>query len=89
MWKFLREPLTCRSLYENVSKSLDYPLQFCGHCCWENKKSAERTEMIFEGYSKFNSHTCSLKKIQQPNDKNKSFQYLKSMIHDLFAACQT
>ena len=25
---------------------------------------------------------CSLKKSQQPNIKNRSFQYLKSMIHD-------
>ena len=29
-WKFLQEPPTRRSLYENVSKSLDYPLHFCG-----------------------------------------------------------
>ena len=37
---------------------------------------------ILEGYHKFITYTCSLKKIQQPDDKNKSFQYLKSMIHD-------
>ena len=37
---------TCRSLYENVSKFLDYPLQFCGHLWCENEKSAERAEMI-------------------------------------------
>ena len=31
IWKFLQEAPTRRSLYENVSESLDYPLQFCGH----------------------------------------------------------
>ena len=38
--------------------------------------------MILEGYRKFITHTCSFKKSQQSDVKNKSFQYLKSMIHD-------
>ena len=38
--------------------------------------------MILEGYCKSVAHTCSLNKNQQPDGKNKSFQYLKSMIHD-------
>ena len=38
--------------------------------------------MILEGYHKFITHTCSLQKSQQPDGKNKSFQYLKSMIHE-------
>ena len=80
MWNFLQEALTRRSLYENVSESLDYPLQFCGHRWCENEKSAERAKIILEGYRRFISHTCSLKKSQQPNGKNKIFQYLKSMI---------
>ena len=37
--------------------------------------------MILEGYRKFITHTCSLKKSQQSDAKNISFQYLKSMIH--------
>ena len=39
------------------------------------EKSAERAEMILEGYRKFITHTCSLKKSQQPDGK-------KSMTHD-------
>ena len=80
-WKFLKEPLTRTSLYENVSEPLVYPLHSCGQRWCENKESAERAEMILEGYCKFIAHTCSLKKSQQPNYKNKSFQYLKSIIH--------
>ena len=48
----------------------------------ENGKSAERAEMILEGYCRFINHTCSLKKSQQPDGRNRSFQYLESMIHD-------
>ena len=80
LWKFLQEALTRRSLYENVSESLGYPLQFCGHRWCEN--GAERAEMILEGYCRFITHTCSLKKSQQPDGRNRSFQYLESMIHD-------
>ena len=79
MWKFLQEALTRRSLYQNVSESLGYPLQFCGHRWCENGKSAERAEMILEGYCRFITHTCSLKKSQQPDGRNRSFQYLESM----------
>ena len=75
MWKFLLEAPTRRSLYKNASGSLNYPLQFCGHRWCEYEKSAERAEMILEGYRKFITHTCSLKKSQQPDGK-------KSMIHD-------
>ena len=38
--------------------------------------------MILEGYCKFITDTCSLKKSQQPDGKNNSFQYWKSIIHD-------
>ena len=38
MWKFLQETPTRRSLYENVSESLDYPLQFFGHGWCEMRK---------------------------------------------------
>ena len=63
-------------------QSLEYPLQFCwDHWC-KNEKSFERVEMMLEGYHKFITHTCSLKKSQQPDGKEQSFQYLKSMIHD-------
>ena len=82
MWKFLQEAPTRRSLYENVSDSLDYPLQFYGHHWCKIEKSVERVEIILEGYRRFIIHTCGLKKSQQPDGKNKSFQYLKSMIHD-------
>ena len=57
-------------------------MQFCGHRRCKNEKSAERAEIIFESYCKFLTHTCNFKKSQQPDGKNKSFQYLKSMIHD-------
>ena len=56
---------------------MDYPLQFCGHHWGENEKSAERG--LSQIYCLYN---CSVKKSQQPDGKNKSFQYLKSMIHD-------
>ena len=84
MWTFLQEAPTCWFLYENVSESLDYPLLFYGHRWCENDKSAERAEMILEGYSKFITRACSSKisQQQQPNGKKKGFQYLKSMIHD-------
>ena len=61
---------------------MKYPLQICEHRWCENEKSPERGEMILEGYRKFITHTCSFKKSQQSDVKNKSFQYLKSMIHD-------
>ena len=38
--------------------------------------------MILEGYRRFITHTCSLNENQQPDGKNKSFQYFKSLIHD-------
>ena len=38
--------------------------------------------MILEGYCKFITDTCSLKKSQQPDGKNNSFQYWKSIIHE-------
>ena len=61
---------------------MKYPLQLRGHRWCENEKSPEIGEMILEGYRKFITHTCSFKKSQQSDVKNKSFQYLKSMIHD-------
>ena len=82
MWKFLQKAPTRRSLCENVSESLDYPLQFCGYRWCENEKSFKRAEMILEDYRKFINHTCSLKKSQEPDGKNERFQYLKSMIHE-------
>ena len=57
----------------------DIPCSFVGIIGAGNEKSAERAEMVSEGYRKFISHTCSLKKIQQLDDKNKSFQYLRSI----------
>ena len=81
MLKFLQEAPICRSLYENVSESLDYPLQFSGHCWCENEKSAEKAEMMLEGYQKFITLTCNLKKSQQPDGKNK-LSVFKSMIHE-------
>ena len=62
---------------------MEYPLQFCGYRWCENEKSPERAEMILESHRKFITHTCGLKKSQQIDGKNKNFQYLKSMIHDL------
>ena len=64
MWKFLQEAPTRKSLYENISGSLDYPLQLYGHRWRENQKGAERAEMILEGYYKFITHTYNLREIQ-------------------------
>ena len=38
--------------------------------------------MILEGYCKFITDICSLKKSQQSDGKNNSFQYWKSIIHE-------
>ena len=82
MWKFLQKAPTDKSLYENVSESLDYLLQLCRHRWCEKKRSAERAGMIIKSYRKFITYICSLKKSQQPDGKNKSFQYLESVIYD-------
>ena len=73
MSKFHHEALTRRCLYENVLESLDCPLLLNGHRWCENEKSPESSEMILKGYRKFITHTCSLKKSQQLDGKNKAF----------------
>ena len=82
MFKFLQGAPTRRPLYENVPESLGYLFQICGHRWYENEKSAERAKMIMEGCRKLITYICSVKKSQPADSKNKSFQYLKSMIHD-------
>ena len=61
----------CMEMYWSL-----YPLQFCGHRCCENEKSAVRAELIMEGYRKFITHTFSLKK-SNPMVKIKAFNIWK------------
>ena len=68
MRKVLWEAPTYRNPYQNLLESLDYPLQFCGNRFCKNEKCPERPD-----YRKFVNHTCSLKKSQQLDGKNKSF----------------
>lgn len=82
MWQFVHDAPSRRTLYENISESLDYPSKFCGHRWCENEDCAEKALTIIKGYQKFVTHVCSLKKSAQPNSKNKSFQTLKSMVRD-------
>ena len=50
MGQFLHEAPVRRALYENISKSLDYPVKFCGHRWVENEDCAARAESLLDGY---------------------------------------
>ena len=50
MGQFLHEAPVQRALYENISKSLDYPVMFCGHRWVENGDCAARAESLLDGY---------------------------------------
>ena len=82
MWQFLHDSPTRRATYENITETLDYPLQFCGHRWCKNENCARKAESLLDGYKKFVTYISSLKKSKQPDPKNKSWQRLKTMIHD-------
>ena len=51
MWRLLdRSPR--RSVYENITESLEYCCDFCGHCWCEKEKCAGKTDSILKGSQK-------------------------------------
>ena len=50
MGQFLDEAPVQRALYENISKSLDYPVKFCGRRWVENGDCAARAKSLLDGY---------------------------------------
>ena len=82
MWQFLYDSPTRRATYENITETLDYLLQFCGHRWCENETCARKAQSLLVGYKKFVTYINSLKKSKQPDPKNKSSQRLKTIIHD-------
>ena len=82
MWKFIHDAPARRAMFENISESTDYPVNFCGHRWCENEKYAENAESLIKGYQRFVTHVFFLRRKQQPDSKNKSFIVLKKMIHD-------
>ena len=82
MWSFLHGPPTNQATHENITETLDYPLQFCGHRWCENETRARKAESLFDGYKNFVTYLSSLKNCKQPDPKNKSWQRSITMIHD-------
>ena len=52
MWQFIRDALVRQAMYENTSESTDCQAKFCGHHWCENKKCAEKAELLIKGYQK-------------------------------------
>lgn len=88
MWQLLHDAPSRRAMYENITESLDYPAKFCGHRWVENEGCASKAVCLLEGYRKFMTYLCSLKKSQQPDSSNKSFSCLKTMIYDPLLAAK-
>jgi hypothetical protein len=82
MWQFLHDSPSRRATYENITETLDYPLKFCGHRWCENEACAQKAETLIDGYKKFVTYISTLTKSKQPDPSNKSWQRLKTMIHN-------
>lgn len=72
MWSFLHGSPTNQATHENITETLDYPLQFCRHRWCENETRARKAESLFDGYKNFVTYLSSLKNCKQPDPKNKS-----------------
>ena len=67
-----------QDVYENVTGTNQYPLQYCGHRWCENEDVRERADVIWPYIVKFVRYLMSLPESQQP--KRKTFKILPEAV---------